>query len=299
MDIRQIKTFVEVAKLKSFSKAADSLFLTQPTVSNHIQALEKEFDTILINRLSKGLTLTRAGQILYSTSIEILNTYESAKFQLDIYKGKMEGHLEISASSVPRKHLLPGLLDNFLKRFPDVTFSINDLDSKQVIQGILDGEIDFGFVGAKYETRNLEYISVMKDELILIVPNSLLKKYVDNDIVPLKDILNLPFILREEGSGTRESLRLALEEQKLSLDSIRTVAWIQDSEAIKRMVELGTGCSFISIKDVEFGDESIGRPYKILRVKGLNLKRMFYLVCHKTRQLSPLGESFKSSITRM
>ena len=80
MDIRQLKTFVEVAKLKSFSKAAESLFLTQPTVSNHIQSLEKEFDTVLINRLSKGITLTDAGQILYTNALDMINTYETAMY---------------------------------------------------------------------------------------------------------------------------------------------------------------------------------------------------------------------------
>jgi DNA-binding transcriptional LysR family regulator len=296
MDIRQIKTFVEVSKLRSFSKAAETLFLTQPTVSNHIQALEKEFDTILINRLSKGLTLTVAGEIFYLTAVDILNTYETAKFELDNYKGKIEGHLEISASSVPRKHLLPQLIDKFLRINPGVTFAVKDMDSKEVVDRILRGEIDFGFVGAQYEARNLIYIPVMDDELMMIVPLSMLAEYKDFDSVSIEEILNLPFIFREEGSGTLESLKLAMEQKGLSIGGLKTVAWIEDSEAIKKMVSIGTGCSFISVKDVGSKDDGIRNGYKILRIVELDLKRQFYLVYHKSRQLSPLGDNFKSLI---
>lgn len=296
MDIRQLKTFIEVARVKSFSKAAESLYLTQPTVSNHIQSLEKEFDTVLINRLSKGLTLTNAGQLLYQNALDMINTYEMARYQLDSYKGKIEGHLEISASSVPRKHLLPSLIHSFLEKYPDVSFSISDKDSRKVIEEILLGDTDFGFVGALYDTRNLTYIPVMEDNLVLISPEELFPEYDNYMSVPLSMILDHPFIFREEGSGTRESVRLSMENKGFNLERLKTVAWIEDVEAIKRMVALGVGLSFISEKDVDYGDEIEGRRYKVLRVKELDLTRKFYLVHHKSRQLSPIGESFKASI---
>lgn len=296
MDIRQLKTFIEVAKVKSFSKAAETLFLTQPTVSNHIQSLEKEFDTILINRLSKGLTLTEAGQLLYQNALDMINTYETARFQLDSYKGKIEGHLEISASSVPRKHLIPTLVYNFLKKYPDVSFSISDKDSRQVIEEILNGDTDFGFVGALYDMRNLTYIPVMEDNLVLVMAEEFLPDYENYMSVPLERIVDLPFIFREEGSGTRESVRLSMESKGFNLDKLKTVAWIEDVEAIKRMVALGVGLSFISEKDIDCGSVVGGRQYKVLRVDDLDLSRKFYLVHHKSRQLSPIGESFKASV---
>ena len=296
MDIRQLKTFVEVARVRSFSKAAESLFLTQPTVSNHIQSLEKEFDTILINRLSKGLTLTDAGQLLYQNALDIINTYETARYQLDSYKGKVEGHLEISASSVPRKHLLPTLVYSFLQKYPDVSFSISDKDSRQVIEEILIGDTDFGFVGAVYEPRNLTYIPVMEDNLVLIAPEDFFPDHENLTSISLDMIVDYPFIFREEGSGTRESVRLSMESKGFNLERLKTVAWIEDVEAIKRMVALGVGLSFISEKDIDCGDIVEGRSYKVLRVDDLDLSRKFYLVHHKSRQLSPIGESFKSSV---
>lgn len=296
MDIRQLKTFVEVAKLKSFSKAAESLFLTQPTVSNHIQSLEKEFDTVLINRLSKGITLTDAGQILYTNALDMINTYETAMYQLDSYKGRVEGHLEISASSVPRKHLLPVLIRSFLLKYPDVSFSVSDKDSLQIIEDILSGDTDFGFVGAKYDTRNLTYVPVMEDNLVLIAPKDQFLGKNDYESVSLESIIDHPFIFREEGSGTRESVRLAMKNSGFDLERLKIVAWIEDVEAIKRMVALGVGSSFISEKDIDSGPIIEGLKYKVLKVDDIELSRKFYLVHHKSRKLSPIGESFRASI---
>ena len=148
-----------------------------------------------------------------------------------------------------------------------------------------------------YEARNLIYIPVMDDELMMIVPLSMFPENKDFDSVSIEKILNLPFIFREEGSGTLESLRLAMEQKGLSLGGFKTLAWIEDSEAIKKMVSIGTGCSFISVKDVGCKDDGIRNGYKMLRIVELDLKRQFYLVYHKSRQLSPLGDNFKSLIT--
>ena len=188
MDFRQLETFVEVVKLKSFSKAAERLFITQPTVTNHIQNLEKELGTLLINRYGKKITLTDAGNLLYKYAINILNSCEMAKFDLASYQGKIQGHLHVYSSSVPRKYLLPSIIKNFLNTYPDVTFSLNDKDSEKVVRGILDGETDFGILGAKYSSNSIKYIDLMEDRLVLITPNS--SKYPEDNFSTMsKDIL--------------------------------------------------------------------------------------------------------------
>ncbi len=323
MDIRQLKTFIEVAKLKSFSKAAEKLFMTQPSVSNHIQAMEKEYDAILFNRLGKEVSLTEAGYILYSKALDIINTYESIKFEISNYQGVIDGHLEILSSSVPRKHLLPQVLNNFSKEYPHVSFTILDLDSDAVVQRILRGESDFGIVGSRIDKPNLEYEKLMDDSLVLITPNSLKKEleksYLKNrntrkdtvmieeksslnnqcDVdslmeISLSDIKDQAFIFREEGSGTREAIRRALEEIDIDINQLRTFAYVEDTEAIKKMVALGCGCSFISCLELDNMDIA---NYSVFTIKELRLKRDFYLVSHKARQLSPLGEKFKEYIT--
>lgn len=296
LDIRQLETFVEVSKQKSFSKAADKLFLTQPTVTNHIQNLEKELGTLLINRMGKTISLTDAGMLLYKNSLNIINSFEMTKFELAKFVGQIHGHLDIFASSVPRQYLLPSLIHFFIDEYPDVTFSISDKDSKEVVVSIVDGESDFGFVGTKYELNNLEYINVMEDNLVLIAPNSFNSNGDNFTELKIEDIIKNKFIFREEGSGTRNELTYKLEEKGFGLDQLKIIAYVKDNEAIKELVALGAGLSFLSKQSV-ITDLEAGR-YKAFNIKDLDLKRQFYFVFHKNRQLSPLGETFKNFVTK-
>ncbi|WFA09443.1 selenium metabolism-associated LysR family transcriptional regulator [Tissierella sp. Yu-01] len=296
MDFRQLETFIEVAKLQSFSRAADKLFITQPTVTNHIQNLEKELGTILINRMGKKISLTKAGKLLYKNALNIINAFEMTKFELDAFKGHIHGQLEIASSSVPRKYLLPVLMYDFLCMYPDVVFSIHDNDSKEVISRILDGNYDFGFVGAKYESYNLEYIKIMDDKLVLITPLKFREDLKNFDEIQLQDIINSNLILREVGSGTRETLENSLKALNICMDDLKIIAYIEDTEAIKELVSLGAGLSFLSEKAVK-NDLGNGK-YKTLYINDLNFNRDFYFVYHKKRQLSPLGETFKEFVLK-
>ena len=296
MDFRQLETFVEVTKLKSFSKAADKLFITQPTVTNHIQNLEKELDTLLIDRFGKNIALTEAGHLLYKYAINILNSCEMAKFDLSAFQGKIKGHLHIYASSVPRKHLLPIIIKEFLSVYPEVSFEIEDKDSKKVVKAILDGETDFGIIGAKYDFNNLNYIELMEDRLIMIAPNNHNFPYENYSYIDKDIIFNNSLILREEGSGTRNIIESSFLKNDLPINKAKTIAYIQDTETIKELVSLGVGISFISEKSVEI-DVKLGK-YKAFYIKNLDFKRTFYFVFHKSRQLSPLSETFKAHLIK-
>ncbi|WP_422485262.1 selenium metabolism-associated LysR family transcriptional regulator [Gudongella sp. DL1XJH-153] len=293
MDIRQLRTFMEVAKLGSFSKAAEKLYLTQPTVTNHIQVIERELQTVLLNRMSKGITLTEAGNIVYQNSLDIINTYESMKYQLDEHKGRIEGKLEIASSSVPRKHLLPELIFGFQKQHPLVTFSILDVDSSKVVENILDGYIDFGFVGAIYEDPNLEYIPIMNDYLVFATPANVYKDRPQLSNLSINEVIKQPLILREEGSGTGKILKDSLLNEKIAMDKLHISAYVADTETIKKMVSLGTGSTFLSYKDAFDSSEKKTIEGNVFKVEELSLYRNFYIVFHKKRKLSPLGEAFK------
>lgn len=294
MDFRQLETFVEVSKLKSFSKAAEKLFITQPTVTNHIQNLEKELGTLLINRFGKNITLTDAGNMLYKYAINILNSCEMAKFDLATYQGKIQGHLQVYSSSVPRKYLLPIIISNFINTYPNVSFSISDKDSKNVVKGILDGETDFGILGARYPSNNLEYIDLMEDKLVLVTPNT--SKYPGQNFSTIsKEVLfysNLLF--REDGSGTRSLIESTFQQSEIPMDKLNISAYIEDTETIKELISLGVGIGFLSEKAVHTDIQS-GR-YKVFYIDGLDFSRKFYFAYHKNRQLSPLSETFKNYI---
>lgn len=291
MDLRQLETFIEVANLKSFSKAAKKLYITQPTVTSHIQNLEKELDTILINRSGKNMSLTEAGNLLYKYAINIVNTCEMAKFKLASYKGKIQGHLYIASSSVPRKHVLPNIIREFILKYPNVRFSLTDKDSKEVIKNILDGENDFGIVGAKYPSKDLDYEELIEDKLLLVTPNTL-QFSQDNFSYLEKNILfNQKIIFREKGSGTRKLVERELEKNNITHNLLNIIACIEDTETIKNLISLGVGISFISEKTIS--KELNLKKLKVFNIKNFNLNRKFYFVYHKNRQLSPLSMTFK------
>lgn len=294
MDFRQLETFVQVANLKSFSKASEKLFITQPTVTNHIQNLEKELGTLLIDRFGKRITLTDAGNLLYKYAINILNSCEMAKFDLASYQGKIQGHLHICSSSVPRKYFLPTIIKNFLSTYPEVTFTLGERDSKTVTKNILDGDADFGVVGAKFDSNSLDYIDLMEDRLVLITPNSSNFPAENFSHVSKDLLLNEKFIFRELGSGTRTLIENILEKNNIPLSQLNIISYVEDTETIKELVSLGVGISLLSERTIQ-RDMDTNR-YKVFYIKGLDFTRKFYFVFHKNRQLSPLSDTFKNYI---
>lgn len=294
MDFRQLETFVEVVKLNSFSKAAEKLFLTQPTITSHIQNLENELGTILINRLGKKITTTDAGKLLYKHAVNIINMRNTAEFDLGVYKGKIQGHLDISSSSIPRQYVLPYILKEFTHKYPDITFSISDNDSRNVIENILSGVSDFGIVGARFHSNHLDYIDLMEDELVIVTPNDDNYKWKVNSKLDLESIRQDNIILREKGSGTRLLFEKSLKDQGIDLNKLNVIACIRDTETIKKFIELKLGISVISKRAVE-REVEMGL-FNTYSIKNLALKRRFYFVYHKNRHLSPLGQTFKDFV---
>ncbi|MBK5251679.1 MAG: LysR family transcriptional regulator [Peptostreptococcaceae bacterium] len=291
MDIKQLEAFVAIAKLKSFSKAAESLYITQPTISTHIKNLEYELNATLIDRSSKKIYLTQAGDILYKYAVDILNSRDYAIYSLNDYNGRIEGLLEISASSVPEEYLLPDMLMSFNEIFPDVNYKIFKYDSGIVIDKILQGEINFGIVGSKIDSKKLEYLKIMSDEIILAAPP--LDMYSSVEITP-DELKNFKFILREKGSGSRKALEEALSKQGIFISDLTIRAFIENNRTIVQCLKKNMGLTFISrhavLKDLNEGS------LIIIPVKDMHIFRDFYFVYNRTIALSPLAEAFKTFV---
>ncbi|ABW18743.1 selenium metabolism-associated LysR family transcriptional regulator [Alkaliphilus oremlandii] len=290
MDFRQLESFVTIIKFKSFSKAADYLFLTQPTISSHIQNLEKELNTVLINRSSKKISLTKAGEILYDYAVNIINLREKARFKLGEFKGKIVGNIEIASSTTPEQYIIPELICEFIKIYPDVTFSILHYDSSQVVEGILNGDIDFGIVGAKIQHNQLKYVELVEDELVVVTPYDESASPIQRE-VSLRDLLDRPWILREEGSGTRNFLDESLKSVGLDARQLQVIAHVENTEAIKQCIRRGLGISVLSKRSIE--DEINYRLLDYFKIKDLDVRRKFYLVYHSQRTPSPLEIEFQ------
>lgn len=290
MEFKQVECFITVARKKSFSKAADVLFLSQPAITSNIQKLEIELDNILFNR-SKSITLTKAGQEFFPYALEMLNIRDKSIIAINKYKNNIEGVLEISASTMPEQYLLPHIIKGFKKIYPNVLFSIHHKDSKEVAEEILSGKTNFGFIGAKYPYEGLEYIDFFEDRLTLIASS---EKVFNKNPISIHDLLGEEIVLREEGSGTRQVFENALKEKDLNLSIFKSRTISNSTEAIKKMVVLGLGISFTS--NISVKSEVATGQLKQYEVKDLNLKRNFSLVYCNNRSLSPLEDKFKEFI---
>lgn len=290
MDIGQLETFVTVANNKSFTKAADLLYVTQPTVSNHISNLERDLDTVLFIRTRKNVSLTKSGQLLYNHAVNIINAYENMTSELRYFNDNFEGHLNIYASSIPRKYFLPSLLTKFSSDYTDIGYSLLNEDSKSVIDRLLAGETDFGFVGMKTESPKLEYHKIMDDELVFVTAKGYkLNRQADESTITAKDLLNESLIIREEGSGTRRLLEDELLRVSKKLENDKILATVEDPATILEMVSQSVGCTVISIHEVEHDSR-----FDLYEIRDLDLTRSFYFAYNKDMQYVPVNRVFRN-----
>lgn len=294
MDFKQLEVFVAVVKHQSFSKAARELFLTQPTVSAHIQNLERELDTVLVNRSNKIITLTKSGKILYEHAIYILNNCKRAVYDIKEYSGKIEGIIDMACSSIPETYILPDFLKNFSSKYPDVKFSISHYDSQYAISEILNERISFGLVGSKINNPQIEYIDLVDDELVLITPSNF-KIENTNGYIDVSELYNFNFIMRKEGSGTRNLILSTLDQKDFPVNKLNTIAHVESNEAIKEMVRIGLGVSFISyISAIDYINSG---KINFYRVKDFDFTRKFYFIYSKKKTFTPLEDKFLDKLS--
>lgn len=291
MEFNQLESFINVVNLKSFSKAAEKLFLTQPTVSNNVQSLEKELGTVLINRNNKRITVTEEGELLYSYAVNMLNMRDQATCEIGKLKERICGNLELSSSTIPQQYILPRYLKEFSRIYPDMTFTINQKDSKKVVDDVIKGYTNYGITGAVYESKQLEYLPFYEDRIVLAVSNCNRFQFDDYEEIDFDLLKTEKLIMREEGSGTRKILEKVLTDSGLSISSMDILSSVESNETIKKMVELDMGITFMS--EVAIKNEIKLNLIKPLLVKGLDVRRQFYFVYSKNRYLSPLAEKFK------
>ena len=245
MNLKQLEAFVRVAETKSFSTAAKMLFLTQPTVSAHISSLERELNTCLLVRNTKGVALSEAGKELYAYAEQMLELEQKIRERFGLTGRQSGSVLRIAASTIPAQYLLPDIMARFRKEYPEEQLKLFETDSSGVVDMILSHKADVGFTGTVLEKGSCTYIPFYQDELVILTPAA--GKYrarKDADIASW--ILEEPVILREEGSGTRkEALRL-LAQTGIDITKLNVAAMMENQETIKRSVGSGMGISILS-----------------------------------------------------
>jgi DNA-binding transcriptional LysR family regulator len=295
IDFRHLETFCRIADLKSFSKAADDLFLTQPTVSGHILSLEQSLSLRLFDRMGKEVRLTKAGQVFLRYASKMLTLRKDLLNALSEFAQGIRGELSLGASTLPGEYVLPKLMGNFKEEHPHFTISLKIADTKEIVQYVLDGIIEFGMTGGKWNHKSLQYEKYGEDQIIVIGPPN--HPLIGKKKVDIEGLLKEPWIIREEGSGTQMAVEKALRKRGKSLKQFNVVMEMGSTSSVKEGVKARLGFAFISQKAVE-EDLNQNRLFQI-RVEGIEpVSRLIYVVTHRGRTLSPVGMEFLQFLRR-
>lgn len=289
IDFRHLETFCQVAGLKSFSKAAEDLFLTQPTISGHILSLEKSLSIRLFDRTGREVRLTKAGELFYRYALKILASRKELINALSEFSQGIRGELSLGASTIPGEYLLPQLVGHFKKEHPHFTISLKIADTREIVQYVLEGRVELTLTGAKLNHSSLHYEKFAEDEIIVASPpdHFLTRKKK----VELEDLLREPWIIREEGSGTQMAVEKAMRKRGKSLKQFNVVMEMGSTSSVKEGVKAGLGLAFISKRAIE--EELNHRLLSRIDVKGIDpILRQIYIVSHLGRTLSPIGTAF-------
>lgn len=288
MRLDYFKTLVIVARTGSFSAAAKKLEISQGTVSNHIATLEREFDAKLFKRTIKGVELTEAGKILQERVEKLLNEIENTKAQISITKSELAGVIRIAASTIPGEHIIPSLIAESNKRYPDVKFRIKAADTITSLMSLDANDADFAAVGSlKGYEQKFDTIELGEEELLLIVPRNheLTKK---KSIKPL-ETLKYSYINREETSGTRKEVEKILEAAGIPVSKLDVALELGSTESVITAVSEGRGISIIS--SIAAKKAEAAGLVKILRIDDTMTSRKLYMVRPK-RSLLKVCETF-------
>ncbi|KXH84062.1 selenium metabolism-associated LysR family transcriptional regulator [Sporosarcina sp. HYO08] len=274
MNLDHLKVFYVAANNKSFSQTARDLHLSQSSVSLQIKQLEELWDCQLFERTTKKISLTLAGEILYRKVGKLIALMNETENELQQLKGTVHGDLKLGSSLTIGEYILPFALAEFNQLYPKVNMHLKLYNSEQIVEKLLNHEINLGFIESTLAYPSLKQVPFATDELILLSsPNQPCSK---SPTITVEDLLTIPFIIREKGSGTRQVIEDILEKNKIHTDELNVVMELEHTEAIKSAVEAGLGIAIISKSAVK--KELKLNTLKQLKIEGLSLHRNFYMV---------------------
>ncbi len=283
LDYHKLKIFKTVADTGSFSKAAQLLFLSQPTVTLQIKKIENYLGVTLFKRDKKNVSLTEEGKILYEYASRIIDDYFLMEENLSYIKGSLRKNLVLGASTTVGEFFLPDLISDFLKKAPDIKVHIFIGNSKEIEEGILSKSFYIGVIEDEISSSKLERMGFFKDEIILIGANT----DINPDSVGLEDLKDFKFIFREKGSGTRNVVEKVLKEKGIEIKPFMEVG---SSKAITKIVSKSDYLAFVS-RLVAKDDIKYGK-LKEIRIKGVKINRYFSFITQKNVRLPKLEREF-------
>lgn len=277
MEFRQLESFCAVVRYQSFTKAAEKLYISQPTISTHIRMLEQEFNSRLIIRTTKNIEITPHGKELFAYAQKIFTLKNDL---IQKWSEENKKIIRIGASTIPADYILPEVLPLFCQKYPDIQLHIHQNDSGNILQSILNGKFTIGMVGMKSFEKELDFVPFFHDEIVMITPKQENFLHFSQKAFNQDDLISLlkkeTIILREQGSGSKKRLESYFEQINLSEKSLNIIARLNDQESIKKLVASGLGISFISAKAITDADNLL-----TIKLPENNLTRSLYFAYHK------------------
>lgn len=284
MNIHQADIFVHVVRCGNFSNAAKKMYLSQPAVSTSIDQLERELNTQLFIRQGRKALLTESGTKLYRYALEMIHLHQLAIEDVAGTAEESSGCIRMIASFIPGIYLLPRFLKGFRQVYPNISFEIAVENTADALAGIINNDYDLAFVGSRTVHDSIIYHKICTDEMILITPNLPIYQTLENPVA-LAEMLDFDFIVRADGSATRDLFSQALNKRKIPFSKIRTIAEINSGEGVLQCVRNGLGVSVVSRLSYE--------PHEDLLAFDLaddDLQRSFYMIHNRSQYISPCTE---------
>jgi DNA-binding transcriptional LysR family regulator len=255
VNVSQLRTFLAVVDHGSFSEAGRVLGVSQPAVTMQIQALEADVGATLLDRAYRKVDLTEAGRTLLPYARQVIEEIEEARTALDQLSGIVSGRLSVGASTTPGQYVLPRVLGGFLREYPEVGVSLRVHDTSEVIAAVESGEADLGMTGAEVHGARVHYERHGSDDLLMICPAG--HRFASRSNVTFAQLTDEPFIVREEGSGTRMAAEDVIRHAGVDPGELKVVMELGTNEAIVSAVEGGMGIGVVSAqvaaKAIELG----------------------------------------------
>ncbi|MEG1589900.1 LysR family transcriptional regulator [Chryseobacterium sp.] len=270
----RLKVLLEVKKHLNFSKASEALFITQPAVSKHIKTLEDELGVQLFERTKQGVKLTLEGEKYSLFAEEILNLYEEGKFVMNQVNSTYEGTLKIGASTTIAQYILPKILAQFASQHKGIEIILINNNTEEIENLLIQKKIDVGFIEGVSGKPQLKYAEIGKDELVCTVSTD--HPLAEKNSCTIEDILQFPWVFREQGSGSLDILNIYLKQSGISKKDIHTEAYLGSTESIKSYLKVSDCIGFVSVYSIT--DEIIAGKLKILDIDNLEMLRSFYSV---------------------
>ncbi|GEO11349.1 LysR family transcriptional regulator [Segetibacter aerophilus] len=281
--------FLEVAAQKSFTKASEALFLSQPAISKSIRSLEDDYKAKLFERHGLKVELTAVGSLLYQKLLEVKNIQEQTQFEISYLNDKLQakGILKLGASTTVALYILPKILSAFHKQFPGVEINLLNRNSEIVLDALLQQTINLGIIEGPIKSKQVTSLPFLTDKVIAVCSSK--SDLTKKRMYTLKDLPSLPIVLREKGSGTLAALLQSLEKIKITLHDLNVKVRLGGTEALKNFLLESNCLGFLPkrsvLKELENGELTE------INIEGLDIKRNFYFIQRKGEMTNELSKN--------